>query len=142
MDRVREDEWANVTSGGVTSGLGLVTQLRMAEWRAAKRWRVRVALALKGAGVTFAEWQVLAAVKELIVEEDPFRDAVNHSQVAAHLCVDRSAVLPLMRALERKRLVSHGPSATGVEWQVLLTSEGAALLEANQVAIEQASRLL
>jgi len=132
------------SDGGGSDGscVAFATRVRMAEWRAAKRWRDRVALTLKGAGISFAQWQVLAAVRELIVDEDPFRDAVNHSQVAARLHLDRSTVLHLMRVLEHKRLVSHGPSSTGVEWRVLLTDEGAALLEANQVAIEQASRLL
>jgi hypothetical protein len=58
-------------AGGADS---VATRARRTEWLAAMRWRRRIAVALHEAGLTFTQWLVLTAARELIEET---RDAVS-----------------------------------------------------------------
>jgi DNA-binding MarR family transcriptional regulator len=110
--------------------------LRRAEWLKAMRWRRTVEAALRGCGVTFTQWLVLDALETLIRETE---DAVSHSQVAAHLELDRATIGAVMRLLERKGLVSHGDAYMSKAWRVILTHESKALLAAQRERWEAVS---
>ncbi len=86
------------------------TEARKARWFAAMRWRRQVEALLAGVGVTFTQWLVLDALRELIAAME---DAVSQNDVARRLELDRVTVSEVMRALERKQLVSRGIDITG-----------------------------
>lgn len=96
-----------------------------AQWWRAMRWRAAVESSLAGTGLTFTQWLVLDALRDLIRESD---DAVNQSEVGARLALSRANVSFVMRALERKWLVSRGPDLTGRAWRIFLTDDGERLL--------------
>jgi DNA-binding MarR family transcriptional regulator len=96
-----------------------------AQWWRAMRWRAAVESSLAGTGLTFTQWLVLDALRDLIRESD---DAVNQSEVAARVALSRANVSFVMRTLERKWLVSRGPDLTGRAWRIFLTDSGEQLL--------------
>jgi DNA-binding MarR family transcriptional regulator len=112
------------------------TELRQAEWLAAMRWRRRVEAALADLGLTFTQWLVLSATRELIVQTG---DAVNQNEVAARVELDRSTTSQVMRALAKKQLVDRGGDLTGRAWRIILTSRAVKLLREAAARIEAAS---
>ncbi len=114
------------------------TEARKARWFAAMRWRRQVEAVLAGVGITFTQWLVLDALRELIAE---LADAVSQNDVARRLELDRVTVSGVMRALERKGLVSRGIDITGRAWRVFLNAEADALLREFASAIEAVSAI-
>src|SRR4051812_48824994 len=109
---------------------------RRAEWLRAMRWRRTVERALRGCGLTFTQWLVLDAIEALIGGD---KDAVSHSEVAAHLELDRATVGAVMRLLEQKSLVSHGDAYMSNAWRVILTFQSKVLLAAQRERLEAVS---
>ncbi len=107
-----------------------------AQWWRAMRWRAAVESRLAGTGLTFTQWLVLDALRDLIRESD---DAVNQSEVAARVALSRANVSFVMGALERKWLVSRGPDLTGRAWRIFLTDSGEQLLCAVTARVEAAA---
>ena len=102
------------------------------------RWRRQVEALLAGIEISFTQWLVLDALQGLIAETE---DAVSQNDVARRLELDRMTISLVMRALERKQLVSRGIDITGRAWRVLLTTEAEALLREYAASIEAASAL-
>ena len=113
-----------------------VTQGQKAEWRKAMRWRGRVEAALGGSALTFTQWLVLDALRELIAETG---DAVNQNEVAARVALSRATVSFVMSALDKKGLVDRGPDLTGRAWRIFLTARAERLLCDVTADIETAS---
>jgi len=107
------------------------------EWLHAMRWRKRVEEVLGPSGLTFTQWLVLDATRELFRATE---DAVSHAAVAAHLEMHRATVSDAMIALDRRGLVDRGCSFEGPAWRVILTSEAKALLARLDPLIDVASR--
>jgi DNA-binding MarR family transcriptional regulator len=107
-----------------------------AQWWRAMRWRAAVESSLAGTGLTFTQWLVLDALSDLIRESD---DAVNQNEVAARVALSRASVSLVMRALERRWLVSRGPDLTGRAWRIFLTDTGEHLLRAVTAQVEAAA---
>ncbi len=100
-------------------------ELHKAQWLLAVAWRRRAAAACARVGLSFMEWLVIDALRELYQE---LGDAVSQSAVATAPGLRRGNVSDMMPALERKRLVSRGPSASGVALRLFLTEEAEQLL--------------
>ena len=115
-----------------------VTQGQKARWRMAMRWRGRVEAALGGSELTFTQWLVLDALRELIGETG---DAVNQNEVAARVALSRATVSFVMHALEKKGLVDRSPDLTGRAWRIILTARAKRLLCDVTADIEAASDL-
>jgi DNA-binding MarR family transcriptional regulator len=88
---------------------------------AAWRWRRAVEAELRGLGLTFTPWLVLAATDALIRES---KDAVNQNAVAARTELDRTTVSQVMVALERLGHVDRGPDFIGPGYRIWITSSG------------------
>jgi hypothetical protein len=112
------------------------TRARRAEWRAAMRWRRRVAVALREAGLTFTQWVVLTGARELIEE---IRDAVSQKEVGARVELDCATISEVMLALDRKNLVSRAPDMCGKAWRIWLHTEAEQLLDGLHAHIEAIS---
>lgn len=106
---------------------------RREQWRAAMRWRRAVEAALGGVGLTFTQWLLLDATRELIAETG---DAVNQNEIARRVELDRSTVCPVMRALEQMQLVDRGGDLTGRAWRIFLTARGRSLCELAAQVVE------
>jgi len=100
-------------------------RFRTAEWLRAIRWRKRVEEVLTASGLTFTQWLVLGAIRELLRATE---DTVSQNDVAVHLEMHRSTVSDAMLALESKGLVDRGGAIEGTSWRVLLTSRAGCLL--------------
>jgi len=100
-------------------------RFRTAEWLRAIRWRKRVEEVLDSSGLTFTQWLVLGAMRELLRATE---DAVSQNDVAVHLEMHRSTVSDAMLALSSKGLVDRGGPADGPSWRVILTSRAGRLL--------------
>jgi DNA-binding MarR family transcriptional regulator len=97
-----------------------------AKWFAAMRWRRQVAAALSEARLTFTQWLILEAARELIAERE---DAVNQNEIAARVELDRSTVCQVMLRLQDKSLVSRDIDITGREMRIWLTSQATEILD-------------
>ena len=113
--------------------------VRREEWLRAMRWRRAIEATLRGCGVTFTQWLVLQALETLISETE---DAVSHSDVAAHLQLDRATIGVVMKSLEHKRLVSHGDAYMSRAWRVILTRQSKVLLAEHRERLEAISGLV
>ena len=100
------------------------------------RWRRAVERALTGTGLTFTQWLVLDALRELIAET---RDAAIQNEIAARVELDRGTISLVMRALEKKQLVDRAPDITGRALRIWLTLRAEALLREQAAGIEAAS---
>jgi len=109
---------------------------RKTVWFAAMRWRRRVEAALEDVGLTFTQWLVLEAARELIAEAD---DAVIQNEIAARVELDRSTVAQVMIKLEMKDLVSRDIDMTGRALRIWLTTDATQLLDEHCARIEAAS---
>jgi DNA-binding MarR family transcriptional regulator len=107
-----------------------------AQWWRAMRWRIAVEAALAGSGLSFTQWLVLDAMRDLIAERD---DAVNQSEVAARVALSRAQMSSVMQELERKWLVSRGPDLNGRAWRIWLLQPAEALLDEVAARIEGTS---
>ncbi len=101
-------------------------ELHKAQWLVAARWRRRAALECKRAGLTFTEWLVIDALRELLEE---INDAVSQNDLALRSGLRRGNICDLMPSLEKKNLVSRGPSATGRALRLFPTDKAYHLLE-------------
>lgn len=100
-------------------------RVRTAQWLAASRWRKRVELLLAPSGLTFTQWLVLGATRELPgATEAP----VSQSDLSLHLEMHRSTVADALFVLAAKGLVDRRGAAEGPSWRILLTSSGWRLL--------------
>jgi DNA-binding MarR family transcriptional regulator len=90
-------------------------------WLAAMRWRRAVEGELSEIGLTFTQWLVLEATHELSEESG---DAVNQSEVARRLELDRMTVSQVMRSLERQGLVDRGPATAPPALRIWATDAG------------------
>ena len=68
------------------------------------RWRRLANAACKTVGLTFTQWLLLDALRELFEET---RDAVTQNEIASRLELDRATTSQVIRALDRKHLVSR-----------------------------------
>jgi DNA-binding MarR family transcriptional regulator len=120
----------------VWADAALETARGRARWLAAMRWRRALEVVLTPVGLTFTQWLVLEAIRELIDEAE---DAVSQNQIAARLELDRTTISQVMRTLERKGLVDRGIDLTGRAWRVFLNDKAMRLLVGAAHAIESAS---
>src|SRR5450432_4144540 len=77
-----------------TGAVAPETRARRAEWLAAMRWRRRVEAVLRGVGLTFTQWLVLAGAREIIEESG---DAVSQKEIAARVELDGATISQVMR---------------------------------------------
>jgi DNA-binding MarR family transcriptional regulator len=113
-----------------------VTDTHKARWKAAMRWRRGVDVALARTGLTFTQWLVLDALRELIAETD---DAAIQIEVAARVELDQGTVSLVMRTLADKGLVDRAPDITGRAWRIYLTEPAERLLREAADEIETRS---
>ncbi|MET0792344.1 MAG: MarR family transcriptional regulator [Polyangiaceae bacterium] len=99
--------------------------LQKAAWFAAMRWRRAVEAVTARCGLTFTQWLVLDAIRELHQETG---DASIQNEIAVRVELDRSTVSQVMRALESKGLVDRGIDFIGTAWRTLLTERAVTLL--------------
>jgi DNA-binding MarR family transcriptional regulator len=99
--------------------------VQKALWFAAMRWRRTVERVTMQAGITFTQWLVLDAIRELFAETG---DASIQNEISVRVELDRSTVSVVMRALESKELVSRGIDIVGTAWRTFLTKRGVSLL--------------
>jgi DNA-binding MarR family transcriptional regulator len=90
-------------------------------WLSAMRWRRAVEGELSEIGLTFTQWLVLEATHELSEESG---EAVNQSEVARRLELDRMTVSQVMRTLERQGLVDRGPAMAPPALRIWATDAG------------------
>ena len=128
---------AGVMGAGAMGARGTTnTDARKAHWKNAVRWRRAVEAALAGTGLTFTQWFVLDALRELIVETD---EAATQTEVAARVELGHGTVSMVMGTLARKYLVDREPDFSGRAWRTLLTDRSRRLLCEVAAAIEAAS---
>jgi len=116
--------------------LGLAASTRRAEWFTAMRWRRRIEAVFSEVGLTFTQWLILEAARELIAERG---DAVNQNEIAARVELDRSTVCQVMFRLQDKSLVSRDIDITGREMRIWLTSEAMQILDDYRERIDAVS---
>ena len=112
------------------------TEAWKAHWKRAMRWRRAVEGALAGTGLTFTQWFVLEALRELVAETG---EAATQTEVAARVELDQGTVSLVMGTLDRKHLVDRGPDMTGRARRTLLTDRSKRLLREVAGAIEAVS---
>ncbi|HET7542728.1 MAG TPA: hypothetical protein VFK05_22810 [Polyangiaceae bacterium] len=109
---------------------------RKSEWFSAMRWRRRVTAALSEAQLTFTQWLILEATRELIAERE---DAVNQNAIAARAELDRSTVAQVMLRLQDRSLVSRDIDITGREMRIWLTEKASLILNRHRAQLEALS---
>lgn len=100
------------------------------------RWRRRVTAALSEAQLTFTQWLILEATRELIAERE---DAVNQNAIAARAELDRSTVAQVMLRLQDRSLVSRDIDITGREMRIWLTEKASLILNRHRAQLEALS---
>lgn len=100
------------------------------------RWRRGLEAVVAPAGLSFTQWLVLEALRQLISETG---DAVNQNEVARRLELDRMTISAVMRRLEQKQWVDRASDLTGRAWRIFLTRRAAALLRQQSAEIEALS---
>jgi DNA-binding MarR family transcriptional regulator len=118
--------------------VGSATEVQKERWKAAMPWRRAIEGALRVTGLTFTQWLVLDALRELIAET---REAAIQSEAAARVGLDPDTISLLMRTLAEKWLVDREPDSTGRAWRVLSTDRAERLLRDAATKIEAASAL-
>ena len=137
--RKLRNEWGEVLAIlGPGPRVGAV-ELQKAQWLLSAQWRKRVAAVCSEVELSFTEWLVVDALRELYQE---LEDAVTQNAIAERAGLRRGNVSALMSALEEKYLVSRGPSASGRAWRVLPTHEAEERLRMIHPRLEGASRQL
>jgi DNA-binding MarR family transcriptional regulator len=102
-------------------------------WVAAQRWRRRAARALAPLRLTLAEWLVLDASDQLILESD---DAVSQIQVGRHLELSKATLSRVMHRLERRGLVDQAPQFGGTAYRIYLSEAGKSAARAWRLRLE------
>jgi DNA-binding MarR family transcriptional regulator len=110
--------------------------LQKASWLAAMRWRRAVERVTRQAGLTFTQWLVLDAIRELFEETG---DASIQNEISVRSELDRSTISLVMRTLERKELVDRGIDIVGTAWRTFLTRGAISMLEELRPKISAAS---
>ena len=108
--RVLRDELGDVIQESVPGPRVGSVELHKAQWLLAAQWRRRVAGVCARVGLTFTEWLIIDALRELYQEQ---QDAVSQNALAARAGLRRGNISESMPALENKNLISRGPSACG-----------------------------
>ena len=138
--RAREEQRRSVERGwrehpAATRGLR-VTDVRKAEWLNAMRWRRQIQLACAASELTFTQWLLLDAARQLIAETE---DAVIQTEIAARLELDQRTVSEVVQRLEKKDLLSRGEDISCKAWRVFLTEKAERLLRDLEARLEAAS---
>lgn len=94
-------------------------------WFAAMRWRRAVEDVTLQVGLTFTQWLVLDAIRELFAETG---DASIQNEISVRVELDRSTVSQVIQKLERKGLVDRGIDLVGTAWRTILTAQAESLL--------------
>jgi DNA-binding MarR family transcriptional regulator len=100
------------------------------------RWHREVDAALAAIGLSFSEWLVLDALRELGLE---IEDGVNQNEIAARIAQERYAVSRVMCGLERRGLVDRGPDSRACAWSIFLKQPAIELLRRASELIEIAA---
>jgi len=126
-------DWEQVTEQVTAPAAGSATSTRKAEWFAAMRWRRRIEAVFSEVRLTFTQWLILEAARELIAERE---DAVNQNEIAARVELDRSTVCQVMFTLQDKSLVSRDIDITGRAMRIWLSSEAIQILDEYRERVE------
>jgi DNA-binding MarR family transcriptional regulator len=112
------------------------SDIRKREWLKAVRWRRKVEAVLAPTGLTFTQWLVLEAIRELHEEtgEDPIQN-----EVALRVELDPATVSPVIQLLGRKPLVGRGIDRHFAAWSVTLNGSAHALLRDYRQRIDEVS---
>jgi DNA-binding MarR family transcriptional regulator len=112
------------------------SDVRKLEWLKAVRWRRKVEAALAESGLTFTQWLVLEAIRELNEEtdEDPIQN-----EIALRVELDRATVSPVIQLLGRKRLLDRGVDRHFAAWSVTLNERAEVLLRSYRQRIDELS---
>ncbi|MES1177745.1 MAG: MarR family transcriptional regulator [Myxococcales bacterium] len=97
-----------------------------ASWLAAMRWRRAVERVTRQADLTFTQWLVLDAIRELFEETG---DASIQNEISVRAELDRATISVVMRNLERKGLVDRGIDMIGTAWRTFLTKRAVSVLD-------------
>ena len=135
--RLLRDDWDNPVRGPTPGPRVGSLELQKAQWLLSARWRKEVARECAKAGLTFTEWLVIDALRELYQE---LGDAVSQSAVAARAGLRPGNISDSVPALEAKQLISRGPSASGKALRVFPTEEAEQVLNALHPRLEAVSR--
>jgi DNA-binding MarR family transcriptional regulator len=135
--RERED-WAEVVATNRKPVPKRVApeDLQKAAWLAAMRWRRAVERVTSQAGLTFTQWLVLDAIRELFQETG---DASIQNEIAVRAELDRATISVVMRNLERKGLVDRGIDMIGTALRAFLTQRAVSMLDELRPRISAAS---
>ena len=100
------------------------------------RWRHKVEAALAPSGLTFTQWLVLEAIRELHEEtdEDPIQN-----EIAMRVELDRGSISRLIQRLERDGLLNRGVDRHFAAWSVTLNERAAVLLRDYRQRIDELS---
>jgi DNA-binding MarR family transcriptional regulator len=118
--RFREDDWGSPVPEPAPGPRVGSLELQKAHWLLAADWRRRVARACAEEGLTFTEWLIIDALRELYQE---LGDAVSQAAIATRTGLLPGNISDSVPALEKKLLVSRGPGASGRAWRVFPTAE-------------------
>jgi DNA-binding MarR family transcriptional regulator len=112
------------------------SDIRKLEWLKAVRWRRKVEAALAPTGLTFTQWFVLEAIRELHEEtdEDPIQN-----EIAMRVELDRATVSPIIRHLGHKGLLNRGVDRHFAAWSVTLEARAEGLLRDYRQRIDELS---
>ena len=112
------------------------SDIRKLEWLKAVRWRRKVLAALAPTELTFTQWLVLEAIRELREEseEDPIQ-----SEIAVRVELDRATITRVIQHLERRRLSNRGVDRHFAAWSVVLDERAEVRLRDYRQPIEELS---
>jgi len=135
--RVRQEGWGAVVPDlSPASQVGSV-ELHKAQWLLSARWRRKASKVCARVELSFTEWLIIDALRELHRELD---DAVSQNALAARAGLARRNISESMPKLEEKGLVSRGPSASGRALRLFPTQEAVRRLDFLYPLLEAISR--
>ncbi|MES1178840.1 MAG: MarR family transcriptional regulator [Myxococcales bacterium] len=113
-----------------------MSDVRKREWLRAARWRRKVESVLAQTGLTFTQWLVLEAIRELYEEtgEDPIQN-----EIAKRVELDGASVSRLIQRLGRDGLVHRGVDRHFAAWSVGLDKRAEGLLRDYRQRIDDLS---
>jgi len=117
-------------------GRNSASDIRKLEWLKAMRWRRKVEAVLAPAELTFPQWLVLEAIRELREEtdEDPIQN-----EVAKRAELAQATVSPVIQLLVRRQLVKRGVDRHFAAWSVGLDERAERLLRDYRHSIDELS---
>jgi DNA-binding MarR family transcriptional regulator len=107
-------------------------------WHSAMRWQRAIDEALRAVELTHTQFLLLSAASKV---EEQAHEAVTQRAISKEAGIDEATTSRIVRALEKRSLLSRGPTSGDQRaWRVMVTEKGRRLLKTAIPLAERAAK--